>query len=173
MNKRILFPAMAVCALLLLSLHRRSDAEPDVISAASIAVGSTSITQTSAVVTYSNDRYNYGVRTMCYDPAPLAPQDSCQAHNASGNSGSFTINGLKPGTAYNFVVTATDPGNSRHRPYSTNGTFTTQGQPSGLTLPVNQTSAVGAGAAVYDLRGRLLPRPQLRRALEGVTRPVP
>src|SRR6185436_2290161 len=97
MNKRIILPAAAALAAALLASQHHAEARPDAVSAASLTVGSTSITSTTATITWSKDKYDYGTRTLCYDPAPAAPANNCQTKTATSSSGSFKVSGLMPG----------------------------------------------------------------------------
>jgi hypothetical protein len=131
MHKRILFPATVIAAsLFLLSRHAamaNTDGVEavDVVSAASLTVSIISITSTTAVASYNKDKYDYGTRTLCYDPAPAVASHNCTTRTAFGNAGTFNISGLLPGTTYNFSIKAVDTSAKPEKPYTTSGTFTT------------------------------------------------
>jgi len=152
MKMRIALP-LALAALPLLMLARRGAvAEVDAVSAASITVAAANITATTATINYTNDKYNYGTRTLCYDPAPATPANNCTTKNASGNSGSFSVTGLKANTQYNYSVKAIDT-RGGERPYTSTGTFKTLA--ASALVPV----LPGAGHATidrFDANGRRL-----------------
>lgn len=152
MKMRIALP-LALAALPLLWLARRgAEAEVDAVSAASLTVAAANITATSATINYSKDKYNYGTRTLCYDPAPATPANNCTTKNASGNEGSFNVTGLKPNTQYNYSIKAVDT-RGGERPYTSTGTFKTLA--TSALIPV----LPGAGHAAsdrFDANGRRL-----------------
>jgi hypothetical protein len=130
-------------------------AKPDAIAAASLSVGTDSVTTTTVRIQWFNDRYNYGSRTLCYDPAPASPVSNCVVKTARANEGFFQVTGLTPGTAYNFSIKAINTRDTKDAPYTTAGTFTTLEEPIGVT----PAAAHGVHAPVhanpeYDLRGR-------------------
>jgi hypothetical protein len=146
-------------------------AKPDAVSAASLSVSADSVKQTTARISYFNDRYNYGSRTLCYNPAPAAPTLNCVTKTASGNSGFFNVINLTPFTAYNFSIKAINTRDQADAPYTTSGSFTTLDtlKPPPDTIPTPPPDTVpilirGAGAKTgvrtsgaphfYDLRGR-------------------
>lgn len=155
MKKSILFPAAAVTAAALLIPHRRAEAKFDAVTAASLTVKASSITSTSAVILYSKDKYDYGTRTLCYDPSPAAPVDNCTTKNAKGNSGSFSISGLKAGTKYNFSVKAVDDTPEHEKPYTSTGSFTTLTATGVVTMPA--VKLLPEEARAFDASGRSLP----------------
>ena len=112
----------------------QAEARPDVVSAASLTVGASNITATSVDINYSRDKYDYGTRTLCYDPAPKTPVSNCTTKNALGNQGSFTVTGLKSGTAYNYSIKAVDT-KGGEKPYTSTGSFTTLGS-TGIAQPL-------------------------------------
>jgi|GEM_PF-4322735 len=124
MKNRILFPTAAIVAAIVFFDRYGADARPDVVSAASLTVTITNITATTAVASYFNDKYDYGTRTLCYNPAPAVASQNCATRNASGNQGTMNMANLMPGTKYNYAIQAVD--NKGHeRPYTTSGSFTT------------------------------------------------
>jgi hypothetical protein len=151
---RIALP-LALSALPLLLLARRgAEAEIDAVSAASLTVSVSKITATTASIDYSRDKYDYGTRTLCYNPAPATPTLNCTTRNASGNSGSFAISGLTPNTQYNYSIKAVDT-KGGEKPYTSSGTFKTLA--TAALAPVLPGQAAAAEAAVrYDANGRAL-----------------
>jgi len=160
MKLRTALPLALVALPLLLISRRGADAETDAVTAASISVSVSNILATSATVDYSRDRYDYGTRTLCYDPAPTVPTHNCATKDASGNAGSFTLTGLKAGTQYNFNITASD---GRHKDYATSGTFKTL---VATALAAPGTEAIGSGDRIgpqhFDAKGRFLDAPGAR-----------
>jgi hypothetical protein len=157
MKMRIALP-MALAALPLLLLMRRgADAEPDAVSAASLTVSVSNITATTASIDYSRDKYDYGTRTLCYDPAPASPTHNCTTRNASGNQGTFSVTGLTPSTQYNFSIKAVDT-KGGERPYTSSGTFKTLAA-TALAPALPGAEAIG-GAARFDANGRRLDGPR-------------
>lgn len=162
MKFRFAIAAAALAAFAVARYNAHAGAESvesvDAITAASLTVSVGSVSATSAIINYSRDKYNYGSRTLCYDPAPATPTHNCITHTASGNSGSFTISNLKPGTAYNYSIQAVDTRNSNHRPYSSGGTFTTTAA-AGLTVRIpGLDMSAGLSGARVDAAGRYLPK---------------
>ena len=154
MNLRIAL-ALPLAALPLLLLARNpAVAEVDAVSAASMTVGSTNITDTSATITYTRDKYNYGTRTLCYDPAPATAANNCTTHNAVGNDGTFDIKKLTPNTQYNYSIKAIDT-RGGERPYTYGGTFKTLAAKATALIPV-LPRAGGADAVRFDANGRRL-----------------
>jgi hypothetical protein len=156
MKKLLLIPAgLLVVATIALLGRRPAHARFDAISAASLKVAAKSITSTTAVIEYSQDKYDYGTRTLCYDPSPTSPTHNCTTKTANGNDGSFNVTGLKPGTKYNFNIKAVDTRDGE-KPYSTTGSFTTL-TATGVGVPVRATPVPGLGTGpAFDLRGRTL-----------------
>ncbi len=154
MRTRQFLAAGALAGALLLSQGLNAEAALDAVSSASLTVGVRNVTSTTAVVEYTKDRYNYGTRTLCYDPAPAAPRNNCVTKQASGNQGSFNVTGLKPATTYNFRIEAIDT-KDHERPYNSTGSFTTLA-PTALTALPAAARDEGTGAAV-DAAGRSLP----------------
>ncbi len=140
MKMRIALPAGLAVLPLLLLIGRHTEAKPDAVSAASLTVAAANITATSATINYSRDKYDYGTRTLCYDPAPASPTNNCTTKTASGNQGSFSITGLKAGTQYNYSIKAVDT-KGGEKPYTSTGTFKT------LTATALIPAAPNAGLA--------------------------
>ena len=160
---------LAALPLVLLSLllaRNPAVAEVDAVSAASMIVGSTNITDTSATITFTNDKYNYGTRTLCYNPAPATAANNCVTKNASGNSGSFDIKKLKPLTQYNYSIKAVDT-RGGERPYTYGGTFKTLASKTTGLIPVLPRS-VGADAVRFDANGRRLDAGNARRVEHAI-----
>jgi hypothetical protein len=132
MKHRIVLTIAALAGGYFAFFRPPAEARPDVVSAASITVGTANVTATTATINFSKDKYNYGTRTMCYDPAPAKPTHNCVTKNASGNQGSFNVTGLKATTQYNYSVRASD---GRHADYTSSGTFTTLAAPVGIAQP--------------------------------------
>jgi hypothetical protein len=154
MNIRILLPSAAILTGLLFLTHNGVEARADIVSAASLTVGVTTVTTTSAVITYSRDKYDYGTRTLCYDPSPLVASHNCVTKTAIGVQGSFTVSGLTAGTIYNFKITAVDT-KGGEKPYSTSGILTTlKGATSLINAPKLSQGHVVSGPANFDLNGR-------------------
>ncbi|MBW8889950.1 MAG: fibronectin type III domain-containing protein [Fibrobacteres bacterium] len=163
MKMRIALP-LALAALPLVFLARRGAvAEVDAVSAASLTVATANITATTATINYSKDKYNYGTRTLCYDPAPATAANNCSTKNASGNAGSFNITGLTPNTQYNYSIKAIDT-RGGERPYTSSGTFKTL-TTAGI-IPV-LPGARPAGFDQFDAAGRRQ-NPVQGRGGEGV-----
>ena len=142
---------------------------PDAITAASMTLSMGTITATTAVVKYSNDRERTGTRTLCYDPAPASPTHNCIAHPAGGvNSGSFTLTNLTAKTLYNYKITASD---GRHSPYSATGTFTTAQAVGIIHVQVDMGGPIPRKGPVFDVQGRK--RAPEKRSGIGVQRPAP
>lgn len=163
MKMRIALPIALAALPLLLLVRRGAVAEVDAVTAASLTVAATNITTTTATINYTKDKYNYGTRTLCYDPAPATPANNCTTKNASGNEGSFNITGLKPGTQYNYSIKAIDT-RSGERPYTSTGTFKTLS--TSALVPVLPGSAPGR-ADRFDANGRRLDQIKSRGG-EGV-----
>ncbi len=150
MNRKIISTATAILIAFLCITRNNVVARPDAVSAASLTVTVTSVTATTAVITYSKDKYDYGTRTLCYDPAPAVAKNNCTVKNAAGNQGTFTISGLSSGIVYNFNIQAIDT-QGGEKPYATAGSFTTLTStvisPASIsTQPSNQTVKVGSAA---------------------------
>ncbi len=150
MNRKIISTATAILITFLCITRNNVVARPDAVSAASLTVAVTSVTATTAVITYSKDKYDYGTRTLCYDPAPAVAKNNCTIKNAAGNQGTFTISGLTSGIVYNFNIQAIDT-QGGEKPYATAGSFTTLTStvvsPASIsTQPANQTVKVGSAA---------------------------
>jgi chitodextrinase len=124
MKKRIVLPAVLASLPLLMLAGRHAEAVPDAVTAASLTVAAANVTATSATINYTRDKYDYGTRTLCYDPAPASPANNCTTKTASGNQGSFPITGLTPNTQYNYSIKAVDT-KGGERPYTSTGTFKT------------------------------------------------
>lgn len=152
MKKRIALLALAALPLLLIA-RRGAEAVPDAVTAASLTVAVSKITATSASIDYSRDKYDYGTRTLCYNPAPAAPTLNCSTRNASGNAGSFAVTGLTPETQYNFIIKAVDT-KGGERPYSTSGTFKTLA--SAALAPARPGAPAAHGSDRFDAAGRKL-----------------
>jgi hypothetical protein len=153
MKMRIALPLGLAALPLLLIARRGADAEPDAVSAASLSVSVANITATAATINYFNDKYNYGTRTLCYDPAPATPTHNCTTKTASGNQGSFAVTGLTANTQYNFNIQAIDT-RKGERPYATSGTFKTLAT-SALAPVLPGPGAIGK-AERFDANGRRL-----------------
>lgn len=163
MKMRIALPIVLAALPLLLLARRGAVAEVDAVTAASLTVTATNITATTATIEYSRDKYNYGTRTLCYDPAPATPANNCTTKNASGNSGSFSITGLKASTQYNYSIKAIDT-RGGERPYTSSGTFKTLA--TAALVPV-LPGAARVGADRFDANGRRLDAGQARGG-EGI-----
>ncbi len=125
MKSSTLGAAISLACILALSATP-SFAAPDAVSAASLVLSVNNLTDTTATITVDRDRYDYGTRTLCYDPAPAVAKNNCETKTATSKSGmTFSIKGLDPNTKYNFNVNAIDT-RSRERPYNTSGSFTTK-----------------------------------------------
>jgi hypothetical protein len=149
-------PAAACAALitLLLGPATAGGEALDAVSAASMTVKVTQITSTSATVEWSKDSYDYGYRTLCYDPAPAAAKNNCKRVEVDDDKGSIAISGLKPATKYNFRVEATDPDDDED-PYSVSGNFTTATPPVAVgRAPVPAADAAWVDRGVRDALGR-------------------
>lgn len=166
MNLRLALALPFVALPLLLLARNQAVAEVDAVSAASMIVGSTNITDTSATITYTNDKYNYGTRTLCYDPAPATAANNCTTKNASGNSGSFDIKKLKPSTQYNYSIKAIDT-RGGERPYTYGGTFKTLASKVTALIPVLPRAGV-ADAVRFDAIGRRLDRVDARKVERAI-----
>jgi len=163
MKMRIALP-LALAALPLLLLARRGAvAEVDAVSADSLTVAAANITAATVTIKYTRDKYNYGTRTLCYDPSPATPANNCTTQNASGNAGSFNVTGLTPNTQYNYSIKAVDT-RGGERPYTSTGTFKTL--TSTALVPVLPGASLG-GVDRFDARGRRLNAGQARGG-EGV-----
>jgi chitodextrinase len=145
MRIRIALPAALAALPLLLIVGRHTEAKPDAVSAASLTVAAANVTSTTATINYTRDKYDYGTRTLCYDPAPASPTHNCTTKTVNSNQGSFAVTGLTPNTQYNFNINAIDT-KGGERPYNTSGTFKTQA--STALLP----AAPNAGAATKGRR---------------------
>ena len=128
MKSRTLLTAATLIAPLAFLGQGGVEASVDAVSAASMTLKVVSITQTTATVQYSQDSYDYGYRTLCYDPSPAAAKNNCK-------------------------ITATDPDDDED-PYSASGSFTTLTPPTALELPPSGMTTRDASQAVYDVRGR-------------------
>ncbi len=124
MIKKILFPILAIVAGVSILTQTHTQANPDVVSAASLTVSIINIKDSSAMAQYTRDKYDYGTRTLCYNPAPAVASLNCTTRNASGNSGTMDLVKLTPGTLYNFSIKAIDT-KGGEKPYTTSGSFTT------------------------------------------------
>lgn len=157
MKKRIAFTALAALPLVFLARHG-AQAEVDAVSAASLSVSVSGITATAAIINYSKDKYDYGTRTLCYNPAPAAPTLNCTTKNAVGNQGSFTVSNLASGIQYNFSIKAVDT-KGGEKPYTTSGTFQTL-KSTGL-MPDGPSSIPGTAIRVrVDANGRAASKPE-------------
>lgn len=130
-------------------------AKPDAVSAASISVSADSIKSVSARINWFNDRYDYGSRTLCYNPAPASPTLNCVLKTANASQGFFKITGLVPGTLYNFSIKAINTRDNADPPYTTSGSFTTLDT---LVVALHpRTAGLTPSRSIahrYDLRGR-------------------
>jgi hypothetical protein len=147
---------------------RPAEAGVDAVSAASMTVKVASITETGAVVQWSKDSYDYGYRTLCYDPAPAAAKNNCKRVEVEDDKGSLTLTGLKPATKYNFRIEATDPDDDED-PYSVTGNFTTLSPPVSLRAPSIREEGPGGSAPAFDVRGRRL---EPYRRFPGISMPA-
>lgn len=136
----------------------RAEAKPDAVTAASLTVGATKVTATTATINYSRDKYDYGTRTLCYDPSPATPKSNCVTKTAVGNQGSFAVTGLKAGTAYNYSIKAVDT-KGGEKPYTSTGTFTTTGT-TGISVGSEVRSQQGIPGLAVDASGRIRPADQ-------------
>lgn len=132
-----------------------AEAKPDAVTAASLIVGTADITATTATINYSRDKYDYGTRTLCYDPAPVMPKSNCVTKTAEGNQGSFAVTGLKAGTAYNYSIKAVD-NKGGERTYTSTGSFTTSGTTGILSVSAGRSGSGIPGLPV-DASGRIRP----------------
>lgn len=159
MKHRILFPAAAMVASILFIARQGADARPDVVSAASLVVAITNITATTAVASYTKDKYDYGTRTLCYNPAPAVASQNCVTRTASGNQGTMNFVNLKPGTLYNYSIKAVDT-KGGEKPYTTSGSFTTLGTTSiGAKPAILGAAPAKGGKSIFDLTGRNVSKP--------------
>jgi hypothetical protein len=168
MKHRIVLTIAALAGGYFAFFRPQAEARPDVVSAASITVGTANVTATTVTINYSKDKYNYGTRTLCYDPAPAKPTHNCTTKNASGNQGSFNVTGLKASTQYNYSVRASD---GRHADYTSSGTFTTLAAPVGIVAaprPANLNPPI-PGLSV-DVSGRKL---GVKHAAKAFRAPLP
>jgi hypothetical protein len=155
MKIRIVLSMAGLAGIVAAVFLSRAEAKPDAVSAASLTVGVSKITATTASIDYSKDKYDYGTRTLCYDPAPTTPKSNCVIKTASGNQGSFAVTGLKPGTPYNYSINAIDT-KGGEKPYKTSGTFTTTGS-TGINLPGYHSGQSPVPGLAVDASGRILP----------------
>lgn len=153
MNRRTILTLAALVAPVAFLGRGGAEARVDAVSAASMTLKVTAITETGALVQYTKDSYDYGYRTLCYDPAPAAAKNNCKRIEVDDDKGSFQLTGLKPGTKYNYKITATDPDDDED-PYSASGNFTTLTPPTALELRVPDRSAREATGIRVDIRGR-------------------
>lgn len=155
MKPSLLAATALLASLLLILAGNPAEARLDAISAASLSVRVPALTSTTALVEYFKDKYDYGTRTLCYDPAPAAARNNCVTKTASGNQGSFNVAGLKPATAYNFRIEAIDTKDGE-KPYNTTGTFTTLDAAGIRGIQVPTGGALPPGIR-FDAEGRVLP----------------
>lgn len=155
MKRRLYLTAAGMAGILIMAGQHSAEARLDAVSAASLSVRVPTVTTTSAVVEYFRDKYDYGTRTLCYDPAPAAARNNCVTKVASGNQGSFTVTGLKPGVQYNFRIEAIDTKDGE-KPYNTTGSFTTAAATGVIAVPGAGREALPAETR-FDAGGRSLP----------------
>lgn len=115
------------------------DTTPPVIS----AITSSSVTQTSATITWTTDeasdsQVEYGPTTSYGSSTTL--------NNTDVTTHSVNVSGLTAGTTYNFRVKSSDPAGNQAT--STNGTFTTQAPAADTTAPTVTLTAPAANATV-------------------------
>lgn len=166
MKKSLVFPAAALISALIGFSQFRVEAAPDAVSAASLVLSASNITSTTADILITRDKYNYGTRTLCYDPAPATATHNCQTITAVATTGKFSIRGLTPNTKYNYNVNAIDTKDGE-RPYNTSGSFTTLTGPSPIqsNLATIPRSARGKTVTI-DALGRNLSGQGLRAELK-------
>jgi chitodextrinase len=111
------------------------------------------VTATTATINYTRDKYDYGTRTLCYDPAPASPVNHCTTKTASGNQGSFAVTGLTPNTQYNYSIKAVDT-KGGERPYTSTGTFKTLA--TSALIPSLPNAGAAAKGRRIDALGRSL-----------------
>jgi hypothetical protein len=158
MLKRTCLTVAFATALLLSGTQRTAMAAPDAVSAASLQVTISQITQTQVTVNYTFDE-RAGTRNFCYDVAPATPSTTCVVQTPRALSGSLTATNLKAGTTYNYALSAIDP-TGRHKTSTTRGTFATQ---KAATVSLFSTRAQPASPKVIpgthilqrDLMGRM------------------
>ncbi len=157
MKKQIALTATLLAGCLIAGLRYTVHANPqavDAVSAASLTVAAAQVTDTSAVINYSRDKYDYGSRTLCYAIAPAAPSTCLKPITASGNSGSIPLHPLKRGTSYNYSIKAVDT-QGGERPYTSTGAFTTTGSATSIRFNlVNGITRVPG--LVVDVNGRVV-----------------
>lgn len=155
MKRSLYLTAAGLAGILIVAGQKSAEARLDAVSAASLSVRVPTVTTTTAVVEYYKDKYDYGNRTLCYDPAPAAARNNCVTKVANGNQGSFTVSGLKPGVQYNFRIEAIDTKDGE-KPYNTTGSFTTKAVTGVIAVPGAGRAGI-PGVAVFDAEGRSLP----------------
>lgn len=168
MKKSLILSVVTLTSALIGIAHFGVEAAPDAVSAASLELSASKITATTADILITKDRYNYGTRTLCYDPAPATPTHNCKIITAVANTGKFSITGLTPNTKYNYNVNAIDTRDGE-RPYNTSGIFTTLSNPSPVLFPRATLPIVGQEKALtLDALGRNLPSRELRAKLKAL-----
>ena len=166
MKNRYLYLAAGLSGALAFAMMARVEAKPDVVSAASLTVGASNVTTTTVVINYSKDKYDYGTRTLCYDPAPTTPKSNCVTKTASGNQGTFNVTGLKASTAYNYSIKAVDT-KGGEKPYTSTGSFTTLGA-TGIALRPGEVLPQAIPGLGVDASGRSLNRVRGNQAVRTV-----
>lgn len=127
MLKRTIVAVALASAVILSGEYRTAVAAPDAVSAPSLVVNISGVTQTQITVKYTFDE-RAGTRNFCYAVSPATPSTTCVVQTPNSLTGTMTVSNLKAGTAYNYALAAIDP-SGRHRTSTTRGTFTTQNAP--------------------------------------------
>jgi hypothetical protein len=165
MLKRTCMILAFVAVLLLSGAQRMAMAAPDAVSAASLQVTISQVTQTQVTVNYTFDE-RAGTRNFCYDVAPATPSTTCVVQTPRALTGTLTANNLKAGTTYNYALSAIDP-TGRHKTSTTRGTFTTlKATPVALHPPKGQSSSPR-----YIPGTHIIPRDLLGRKRESISLP--
>jgi hypothetical protein len=151
MLKRTCLTLAFAMVLLLSGTQRSAMAAPDAVSAASLQVTISQVTQTQVTVNYTFDE-RAGTRNFCYDVAPATPSTTCVVQTPRALSGSLTATNLKAGTTYNYALSAIDP-TGRHKTSTTRGTFTTQ-----KAATVSLLSAKASPGSPRFIPGTLIPQ---------------
>lgn len=162
MLRRACLVLALVSAVILTGTYRLAMAAPDAmaavdaVSAPSLVVTITGVTQTQITVNYTFDE-RAGTRNFCYAVAPATPSTVCVVTTPRALTGTMSVTNLKAGTAYNYALSAIDP-TGRHKTSVTRGTFTTQGAPVAVARPQASSKAPKAIPGILahsrDLMGR-------------------
>jgi|GEM_PF-6548045 len=156
-----IYASLAAMGLLVLARPASVNAAPDAVSAASLVPEAINITETTVTINITHDRYDYGNRVLCYDPAPAAAKNNCITKTVNSKLYQFNVTGLKAGTAYNYNVNAIDTRDGE-RPYNTSGTFTTKAAATAImpgelkgrnkAQPITSIDALGRSYRIQDMR---------------------